>query len=66
MQTSTTEYEKHYVNHFLKNCVDVIIILFCDKLRFTHKQSEDHLSRKDAELAIVVLQLVMEHTFSFA
>jgi len=54
------------VDLFLKNCVDVIIILFCDKLRFTHKQSEDHLSRKDAGLAIVVLQLVMEHTFSFA
>jgi len=54
------------VDLFLKNCVDVIIILFCDKLRFTHKQSEDHLSIKDAGLAIVVLQLVMEHTFSFA
>jgi len=54
------------VDLFLKNCVDVIIVLFCDKLRFMHKQSEDHLSRKDAGLAIVVLQLVMEHTFSFA
>ena len=49
-----------------KECVDVIIILYWDTLRFTHKQSEDHLSRKDAGLAIVVLQLVMEHTFSFA
>ena len=48
-----------------KECVDVIIILYWDTLRFTHKQSEDHLSRKDAGLAIVVFLLVMEHTFFF-
>jgi len=43
---------------FEKNCVDLIILLFT--LRSINKQSEDHVSGKDAGLAIVVLQLAME------
>jgi len=62
MQINVQQNMKTLWTFFEKNCVDLIILLFT--LRSINKQSEDHVSGKDAGLAIVVLQLAMEHIFS--